>query len=92
MGTARALLTGLGGGAQGGFELLAALGFSPRWATGCLVSSCMTFCCGVLGCAGTSWREYDAPAHLHLLPKTTAPGGLGLCRAGAEWGPLCSWL
>lgn len=53
VGTIQALLTGLSGGAQGGFELLAALGFSPGWATGCLVSSCMRLfamgCWGVLG-------------------------------------------
>lgn len=79
VGTTWALLTGLGGGAQGGLGATGTLGLSLGWATGCLVSSSMWLF--TVGCWGI-WDQVECV--MPLLLETAAPGGQDLCRAGAE--------
>lgn len=85
LGSADGLVEGL----RVDWELLAALGLSRGW-SGCLVSSSSGF---------SPWSDGlcqdQGECVMSLLPSTCLPRcssyGLGLCRTGAERGPVCLW-
>lgn len=76
---------GLGRGrAQGGLGTVTALGSARGGPLEAQSSRC-----GGLGVSGPG-GERGIPLLSSLCSKAAAPGGRGLCRAGAEWGPLYS--